>query len=72
MIKNKILYLNNNRKQAGLLMNSGAADNMMLPRMDDLSIMTILRDSAIADFAEKYIKLFSIVLPSIFEKPTEF
>lgn len=69
MIKNKILYLNNNRKQAGLLMNSGAADNMMLPRMDDLSVMTIIKESAIADFAEKYIKLFSIVLPSIFEKP---
>lgn len=69
MIKNKILYLNNNRKQAGLLMDSGAAENMMLPRMDDLSVMTILKNNAIADFAEKYIKLFSIVIPSIFEKP---
>jgi len=69
MIKKKILYLNNNRKQAGLLMNSGAADNMMLPRMDDLSVMTILKNNAIADYAEKYIRLFSIVIPSIFEKP---
>jgi len=69
MIRKKILYLNNNRKQAGLLMNSGAADNMMLPRMDDLSVMTILKNSAIADYAEKYIRLFSIVIPSIFEKP---
>ena len=69
MIRKKILYLNNNRKQAGLLLNSGVADNMMLPRMDDLSVMTILMNGAIADFAEKYIKLFSIVLPSIYEKP---
>jgi ABC-type sugar transport system ATPase subunit len=69
MISKKILYLNNNRKQAGLLLNSGAADNMMLPRMDDLSVMTILKNNAIADYAEKYIRLFSIVIPSIFEKP---
>ena len=69
MIRKKILYLNNNRKQAGLLLNSGAADNMMLPRMDDLSVMTILKNNAIADYAEKYIRLFSIVIPSIFEKP---
>ena len=69
MINKKILYLNNNRKQAGLLLNSGTADNLLLPRMDDLSVLTILKNNAIADFAEKYIKLFSIVVPSIFEKP---
>lgn len=69
MIKRNILYLNNNRKQAGLLMNSPAADNMLLPRMDELSILTILKNKAIADFTEKYIQLFSIVLPSIFERP---
>ena len=69
MIKKKVLYLNNNRKQAGLLLNSGTADNMLLPRMDDLSVMTILKNKAIAEFAEKYIRLFSIVVPSIFEKP---
>jgi ABC-type sugar transport system ATPase subunit len=69
MINKKILYLNNNRKQAGLLLNSGTADNMLLPRMDDLTVLTILKNRAIADFTEKYIKMFSIVVPSIFEKP---
>jgi len=69
LIKKKILYLNNNRKQAGLLLNSGTSDNMLLPKMDELSVLTILKNNAIADFAEKYIKLFSIVVPSIFEKP---
>lgn len=69
LIKNKILYLNNNRKQAGLLLDSGTADNMMMPSIDKLSRFTFLKNGAIADFTEKYIKLFSIVIPSIFQKP---
>jgi ABC-type sugar transport system ATPase subunit len=69
LIQKRILYLNNNRKQAGLLLNSGTADNMILPKMDELSVLTILKNNAIAEFTEKYIKLFSIVIPNIFEKP---
>ncbi len=68
-IKNKILFLNNNRKQAGLLLNSATADNMMMPEMDELSTLTILRSRQVAEYTEKFINLFSIVLPSIFEKP---
>jgi len=69
LINKKILFLNNNRKQAGLLLNSPAVDNMVMPKMDDLSTFTILKNGAIADYAEKFINLFSIVIPSIFEKP---
>lgn len=69
LINKKILYLNNNRKQAGLLLDSGAADNMMMPKMDELSNFSILNNSAIAEYAEKYINLFSIVIPNIFQRP---
>jgi ABC-type sugar transport system ATPase subunit len=69
MIKRKILYLNNNRKQAGLLLDSPTTDNMLLPRIDDLSVMTILKKKAIAEFTEKYIKMFSIVIPSVYVRP---
>jgi ABC-type sugar transport system ATPase subunit len=69
LINKKILYLNNNRKQAGLLLDSGTADNMMMPKMEDLSKLSFLRNDAIADYTEKYIKLFSIVIPSIFQRP---
>jgi ABC-type sugar transport system ATPase subunit len=69
LLKKKILYLNNNRKKAGLLLGSGAADNMMMPKMDELSTLSFLNNSAIADYTEKYIRLFSIVIPNIFEKP---
>jgi ABC-type sugar transport system ATPase subunit len=68
-INNKILFLNNNRKQAGLLLNSATVDNMMMPKIDELSVLTILKNGEIADYAEKFINLFSIVIPSIFEKP---
>jgi len=69
LIKKKILYLNNNRKKAGLLLDSGAADNMMMPKIDKLSTLTFLKRNAIADYTEKFINLFSIVIPSIFVKP---
>ena len=69
MVNRKILYLNNNRKQAGLLLDSGAADNLTITSIDQLSTLTILKNKAIADFTEKYIRMFSIVIPSIFEKP---
>jgi ABC-type sugar transport system ATPase subunit len=68
LIKKKILYLNNDRKKAGLLLDSGASDNMMMPKIDELSTLTILRKNAIADYTEKYINLFSIVIPNIFTK----
>jgi ABC-type sugar transport system ATPase subunit len=41
---------------------------MMLPKMDELSTLTILKRNAIADYTEKYIRLFSIMIPSIFTK----
>lgn len=69
LINKKVLYLNNNRKQAGLLLDSSTADNMMMPKMEDLSRLSFLRNGAIADYAERYISLFSIVIPSIFQRP---
>ena len=35
MISNKIMYLNKNRKKAGLLLGMPAADNMALPVMKE-------------------------------------
>ncbi len=69
MVNRKILYLYNNRKQAGLLLDSSAADNLTITKLDELSTLTILNNKAIADFTEKFIRMFSIVIPGIFEKP---
>ena len=41
----------------------------MMPKMDELSTFSFLKKNAIADYTEKDIHLFSIVIPNIFEKP---
>ncbi len=69
LVEQKILYLNNNRKKAGLLLDSPAKDNMILPVMQKMSRFTLLLGRKIAEYTEKYIQTFSIVIPSIFQKP---
>ncbi len=69
LIEKKILYLNNNRKKAGLLLDSPACDNMILPVMKGMSDAGMLNSKRIADYTNKYIDTFSIVIPSIFQKP---
>ncbi len=69
LIEKKILYLNNNRKKAGLLLDSPACDNMILPVMKDMSMGGILNRKKIADYTNEYIDTFSIVIPSIYQKP---
>ncbi len=62
-IKKKILFLNNNRKQAGLLLNSATVDNMMMPKMDELSGLTIIIKTARSRIIRKNLSIFS---PSLF------
>lgn len=65
----KMLYLNNNRKKAGLLLESSAADNMLLPVMDDFSAGPLIKRSAVYRHTKKFIDLFAIAIPSVFQKP---
>ena len=69
LIEEKILYLNNNRKKAGLLLDSPANDNMMLPVLKRLSRATIVQRSASFAHTRKYVEMFSIAIPSVFQKP---
>jgi ABC-type sugar transport system ATPase subunit len=69
LVEKKILYLNNNRKKAGLLLDSPSCENMILPVIDRMSRRTILLKRKMQDYTEKYIKTFSITISSIFQKP---
>ncbi len=69
MISNKIMYLNKNRKKAGLLLGMPAADNMALPVMKRMSTMGFLLFSKIAKYTKKNIEKFAIVIPHINTKP---
>ena len=69
MVKNRIMYLNNNRKSAGLLLESPAIDNISIPVMDEVTKGIFLDKEKMVEYTEKYIKAFNIVIPSIWQLP---
>jgi ABC-type sugar transport system ATPase subunit len=64
-----VMYLNNNRKNAGLLLNSPAIDNLAVPLLEQLSDGFFINRSKMVGHAEKYIGEFNIVIPSVYQKP---
>ncbi|MDR1505764.1 MAG: sugar ABC transporter ATP-binding protein [Treponema sp.] len=64
-----VMYLNNNRKSAGLLLNSAALDNLSLPRLKQLSDGFFINRGKMTSHAEKYIGEFNIVIPSVYQIP---
>lgn len=69
LIEQKILYLNNNRKNAGLLLNMSAMDNMSLPILKKISKFSFVNVQALKEHTAEFIKKFSIAIPSIWTKP---
>lgn len=69
MMAEKILYLNNNRKKAGLLLDSSANDNMMLPVLKQMSRATIIQRAKTFAHTKRFVEMFSIAIPSVFQKP---
>jgi ABC-type sugar transport system ATPase subunit len=64
-----VMYLNNNRKNAGLLLNSPAVDNLSLPLLKKLSNGIFINRDKMISHAEKYIEEFNIVIPSVYQLP---
>jgi ABC-type sugar transport system ATPase subunit len=64
-----VMYLNNNRKNAGLLFNSPALDNLSIPLLKKLSDGLFINRNKMAAHAEKYIGEFNIVIPSVYQRP---
>jgi ABC-type sugar transport system ATPase subunit len=69
MVPGGVMYLNNNRKNAGLLLKSPAVDNLAIPLIKELSDGPFLNNSKMKAHAEKYIGEFNIVIPSVFQQP---
>jgi ABC-type sugar transport system ATPase subunit len=70
LIEEGVVYLNNNRKKAGLFFNMPIADNFAAPVLNKLSVKGMLNIEALKRHAKKYIETFSIILNSIFNYPT--
>jgi ABC-type sugar transport system ATPase subunit len=69
MIENGILYLNNNRKNAGLFFNMSIAYNMAAPVLDRLTKRRLLSKRMMQDYTLSYVDQFSIILNSIYDTP---
>ena len=69
MVDKKIMYINNNRKTAGLLLNSSTLNNMSMPVLKEYSKGGIIDNKKLIDHTEKYVNAFSVVIPSVYQKP---
>ncbi len=69
MSQRRIAYLSNNRKQAGLLMDSPAVDNMSIPVVDSFSRLLFLQTRRLVEYTANFVKAFSISIPSVFSTP---
>jgi ABC-type sugar transport system ATPase subunit len=70
LVRERVMYLNNNRKIAGLLPDMKITDNMSLPILAKLSgKLGFIDFRRLAGIAENFVRRFSIVLPSLAAKP---
>jgi ABC-type sugar transport system ATPase subunit len=69
MVDRRILYLNGNRKHAGLLLDVPTTENIAMPILRRITRFSFLRMRELQAISEKYIRKFSIVIPSVRTKP---
>jgi ABC-type sugar transport system ATPase subunit len=69
MISRKILYLNGNRKLAGLLLDMPTTENIAMPILRRITRFSFLKLRELQGLSEKYIRKFSITIPSVRTKP---
>jgi ABC-type sugar transport system ATPase subunit len=72
MVDMRVMYLNNNRKQAGLLMDRSIAENVALPIMRRLSgFLGFIHIKKQNEIAREFVDRFSIALPSLYTTPKQ-
>ena len=69
MVDKKIMYINNNRKQAGLLLDSSTLNNMSMPVLKDFSKGAIIDNKRMIEHTCRFIDEFNVVIPSVYQKP---
>jgi len=69
MLKQGVIYLNANRKRAGLFLDMSTAENMACPRLKKLSMNNILKKKEMFRYASDFIRKFDIIIPSPRTKP---
>jgi ABC-type sugar transport system ATPase subunit len=69
LLKNGVVYLSRNRKEAGLFFDMTASENMGCPVLDKYARFNFLDYGKLQDFTESFIRKFGIVIPSVRTKP---
>ncbi len=69
LMKKKVLYLHNNRKEAGLLLDMAASDNIALTSLKHVSKFGFFNKSRLGELTQAFIERFSIMIPSIYTRP---
>lgn len=70
MVDRHVMYLNNNRKVAGLLLDMPVTDNVSLPILGKVSNkLGFINTKELKRISTEYIKKFDIALPSLSTKP---
>ena len=70
MVDKHVMYLNNNRKVAGLLLDMPVTDNVSLPILGKVSNkLGFINNKERKRISTEYIKKFAIALPSLSTKP---
>lgn len=69
LVKKKIMYLNNNRKQAGILLDMSVTDNISMPVLKKISRFSFINFRKLNSITEKFINMFSVAIPSFSTKP---
>ncbi len=69
MVRHGIMYLNNNRKNAGLLLHSPASDNISMTILNEISHGIFLNQDKANEYTKKFIREFNIVIPSVYQLP---
>lgn len=70
MVDKHVMYLNNNRKMAGLLLDMPVTDNVSLPILGKVSDkLGFINNKELKRISTEYIKKFAIALPSLSTKP---
>jgi len=69
MMQNGFIYLNSNRKAAGLFFDMPSGENMACPVLKRISNRNIINKKEIQRYTEGFIDRFNIVIPSFKTKP---
>lgn len=69
LIDQGIVFVNNNRKDAGLFFQMSIANNMAAPSLKKLTDKGLLSRKKTEEYVNSFVNQFSIVLNSIYDKP---